>query len=246
MAPSGNKKLGKRDGAKSANDYRLDGILPEAMLNFLACLGWNDGTEQEIYSKEDLIQKFDLGRIQRAGARYDEQKLLWLNGQWIRKLFSEDAQALYERSKEFWPESAASYGDDYKFKIFSIIYDRLKTLGDLKTMTTYFFEDPTVDMDMITSNKALKKLSEHEVCDLLRKAVTKLQNVKNWTAEDLQTTLNELLAETEQKPMVLFGLIRLGISFAPFSPALHDTLAVLGKNTSLARLNAVVTAFGRD
>jgi glutamyl-tRNA synthetase len=216
------------------------------MLNFLACLGWNDGTEQEIYSKQDLIEKFDISRIQRAGARYDEQKLLWLNGQWIRKLFEEDARALYNRTKDFWPETAASFDDDYKFKIFSIIYDRLKTLGDLKTMTTYFFEDPKVDMDMITSNKALKKLSEHEICDILRKSVAKLSNIEDWTAENLQNALNELLAETEQKPMVLFGLIRLSISFAPFSPALHDTLSVLGKNTTLARLNAVVTAFARD
>ena len=246
LAPTGNKKLGKRDGAKSANDYRIDGILPEAMLNFLACLGWNDGTEQELYSKQDLIEKFKLDRIQRAGARYDEQKLFWLNGQWIRRLFKEDAHALYERSKDFWPESAKNYDDDYKFKIFSVIYDRLKTLGDLKTMTTYFFEDPKVDMDMITTNKALKKLSEHEICALLRESVAKLSAIDDWAADNLQQALNELLAESAQKPMVLFGLLRLSVSFAPFSPALHDTLAVLGKNTTLARLNAVVTAFARD
>ena len=246
LAPTGNKKLGKRDGAKSANDYRLDGILPEAMLNFLACLGWNDGTEQELYSKQDLIEKFKLERIQRAGARYDEQKLLWLNGQWIRRLFEEDAKALFERTQNFWPESAAKYDNDYKFKIFKIIYDRLKTLGDLKTMTNYFFEDPKVDMDMITTNKALKKLSEQEICDLLRKSIAKLSAVEDWTPEKLQQTLNELLKESAQKPMVLFGLIRLSVSFAPFSPALHDTLAVLGRNVTLARLNAVITAFARD
>ena len=216
------------------------------MLNFLACLGWNDGTEQELYSKQDLIEKFRLDRIQRAGARYDEQKLLWLNGQWIRRLFEEDTKALFERTADFWPASAANYDEDYRFKIFSIIYDRLKTLGDLKTMTTYFFEDPKVDMDMITTNKALKKLSEHEVCNLLRKTTTKLSDIKDWTANNLQNALNDLLAENSQKPMVLFGLIRLSVSFAPFSPALHDTLAVVGKNTSISRLNAVITAFARD
>ena len=113
-------------------------------------------------------------------------------------------------------------------------------------MTTYFFEDPKVDMDMITSNKALKKLSEHEVCDILRRSVAKLSGIEDWTAENLQKALNELLEETAQKPMTLFGLIRLSISFAPFSPALHDTLAVIGKNASLARINAVITAFARD
>lgn len=243
LAPSGNKKLGKRDGAKSAADYRKDGILPEAMLNFLACLGWNDGTEDEIYSKEDLIERFDVSRIQHAGARFDEQKLLWLNGQWIRRLFNEDAKALYTRTADFWPESAKNASDELKFRVFSIIYDRLKTLADLRTMTDYFFVSPTVDMDMITNNKALKKLSEHEIVALLRQSIEKLREVTEWTPENLQNALNELLAESEQKPATLFGLIRLSVSFAPFSPALHDTLSVIGREATLARLNAVITTF---
>lgn len=243
LAPSGNKKLGKRDGAKSAADYRKDGILPEAMLNFLACLGWNDGTEDEIYSKEDLIERFDVSRIQHAGARFDEQKLLWLNGQWIRRLFNEDAKALYARTTDFWPESAKNASDELKFRVFSIIYDRLKTLADLRTMTDYFFVSPTVDMGMITNNKALKKLSEHEIVALLRQSIEKLRKVTEWTPENLQNALNELLAESEQKPATLFGLIRLSVSFAPFSPALHDTLSVIGREATLARLNAVITTF---
>lgn len=243
LAPSGNKKLGKRDGAKSAADYRKDGILPEAMLNFLACLGWNDGTEDEIYSKEDLIECFDVSRIQHAGARFDEQKLLWLNGQWIRRLFNEDAKALYARTTDFWPESAKNASDELKFRVFSIIYDRLKTLADLRTMTDYFFVSPTVDMDMIINNKALKKLSEHEIVALLRQSIEKLRKVTEWTPENLQNVLNELLAESEQKPATLFGLIRLSVSFAPFSPALHDTLSVIGREATLARLNAVITTF---
>ncbi len=85
MAPAGNKKLGKRDGAKSVTEYKEQGILPEAMLNFLASLGWNDGTDQEIYAKQELIEKFSLEKVQRSGARFDEKKLLWLNGQWIRR-----------------------------------------------------------------------------------------------------------------------------------------------------------------
>ena len=246
LAPAGNKKLGKRDGAKSAVDYRADGILPEAMLNFLACLGWNDGTEDEIYSKQDLIEKFSLDRIQRAGARYDEQKLIWLNGQWIRRLFTEDPKALFARTKDFWPEIAAKVSEEEKYKVFCIIYDRLKTLSDLRTMTTYFFEDPNVDMDMLTTNKALKKLSEQELCDILKLAADELAKLNEWSAEMLQNKLNELLEKSEQKPAVFFGLVRLSVSFAPFSPALHDTLSVLGREKTLARLHAVITAFGRD
>lgn len=243
LAPTGNKKLGKRDGAKSVTEYRDDGVLAEAMLNYLACLGWNDGTEQEIYTKDDLIKKFSLDRIQNSGARYDETKLLWLNGQWIRKIFTDDgAMALYQRTQGFWPEVADSYQDDYKIKVLSIIYDRLKTLSDLRTMTGYFFADPEINLDLITSNKFLKKLSESEIEQLLKTVIAKLTNLEIWDADSLQTALNELLAETNKKPAELFSLIRIAISFAPFSPALNLTMEVLGKETTLARLNAVARA----
>ena len=113
-------------------------------------------------------------------------------------------------------------------------------------MTTYFFEDPSIDMDMLTSNKALKKLSEKELCDILKLAAEGLAELNEWSAEMLQNKLNELLEKSGQKPAVFFGLVRLSVSFAPFSPALHDTLSVLGREKTLARLHAVITAFGRD
>ena len=244
LAPSGNKKLGKRDGAKSVTEYREDGVLAEAMLNYLACLGWNDGTEQEIYTKEELIEKFSIDRIQNSGARYDETKLLWMNGQWIRKIFDEQGvEVLYARTQEFWPDSAKSHSDEYKQKVLSIIYDRLKTLSDLHEMTEYFFEEPRIDMDMLLNNKFLKKLSSAELKELLKESVSKLSGVKEWNADNLQEALNHLLSSTSKKPAELFSLIRLALSFAPFSPALNLTLETLGKDISLARLNKVVEAF---
>lgn len=243
LAPTGNKKLGKRDGAKSVTEYRDDGVLAEAMLNYLACLGWNDGTEQEIYTKDELIEKFSLERIQNSGARYDETKLLWMNGQWIRKIFTEQgARALYDRTVNFWPEAAAAYPEDYRVKVLSIIYDRLKTLSDLRTMTTYFFTDPEIDVEMLTGNKFLKKLAESEIEDLLKKSIAKLSAVEDWNAEKLQEALNELLTETGRKPAELFSLIRIAVSFAAFSPALNLTLEVLGRERALARLNATARA----
>lgn len=246
LAPTGNKKLGKRDGAKSVTEYRADGILPEAMLNYLANLGWNDGTEQEIYSKSELIEKFSVDRIQTSGARYDETKLLWMNGQWIRKIADEQGiDALYSYTTDFWPDSAAAYDDNYKKRVLGIIYDRLKSLSDLRDMTDYFFTDPTIDLEMITGNKFLKKLSEEELSDLLQLSARKLDQTP-WDAESLQATLNDLLAETSKKPAELFSLIRLALSYAAFSPALNLTLEVLGKNTSLARLQRTVTALEND
>ena len=243
LAPTGNKKLGKRDGAKSATEYKNDGILPEAMLNYLACLGWNDGTEQEIYSKDELIKKFAISRIQNSGARYDEVKLLWMNGQWIRKIHDEQGiDALYTRTAGFWPNEADNYSDDYKKKVLDIIYDRLKTLSDLKTMTNYFFADPQIDLTILTNNKFLKNYAEAELEGLLKTTIQKLTTVSNWQADDLQNTLNELLTETAKKPAELFSLIRLSLSFAPFSPALNLTMAVLGRDLTLARLNKVASS----
>ena len=243
LRSDGRKKLGKRDGAKSVTEYRDDGILPEAMMNYLACLGWNDGTEQEIYTKEELIKNFSLGRIQSSGARYDEVKLMWMNGQWIRRIFDEQgAEALYARTANFWPESAKTATDEYKLKVLSIIYDRLKTLSDLREMTGYFFEDPKIDLDMLISNKFLKKLSESELETLLKQSIARLTTIDDWNADDLQTALNDLLAETGKKPAELFSLIRLALSFAPFSPALNLTMEVLGRDVTLSRLNAVARA----
>lgn len=243
LAPQGNKKLGKRDGAKSVTEYRDDGILPEAMLNYLACLGWNDGTEQEIYTKAELIEAFSLERIQTSGARYDEIKLLWVNGQWIRRLFEEEgAKQFYLRTRGFWPESAASHSEEYQLRVLSIIFDRLKTLSDLRSMTGYFFEDPAIDLEMIVKNKFLKKLSESELESLLKQAIAKLTALEQWDADFLQVALNELLVETKRKPAELFSLIRLAISFAPFSPALNLTMEVLGRDITLARLNATARA----
>ena len=273
LAPQGNKKLSKRDGAKSVVEYKDSGVLPEAMLNYLACLGWNDGTEQEIYSKSDLIKSFSIDRIQSSGARFDEVKLLWQNGQWIRKIFDEqgcdvlydytvsrDAAAIAANKTNptrdslinFWPESAMSYDENYRKKVLSIIYDRLKTLSDLRDFTTYFFEDPRVDLEYLQSNKFIKKLSETEQRDLLSTTIEKLQSLDNasdstaWTADNLQTAFNELLAATGKKPAELFSLIRIAISFAAFSPALHLTCEVLGRDRTLARLNATRSAIVND
>ena len=247
LAPQGNKKLGKRDGAKSVTEYRDDGVLPEAMLNYLACLGWNDGTEKEIYTKDELIKAFSTDRIQNSGARFDEVKIYWYNGQWIRKIADEQGmEALYPRTNGFWPEVAKNEPEDYKLRVLSIIYDRLKTLSDLKTMTDYFFVDPEVKPEMILGNKFLKKLSETELIELLTMTIERLNDVKDWSEDGLQNELNDLLAKSGKKPAEYFSLIRLAVSFAPFSPALHQTLSVLGSEKVLARLNATRTALSNN
>jgi len=236
MAIDGQKKLGKRDGAKDILQYKREGFLPEAMMNFLATLGWNDGTEQEIFSKSELISKFSLDRVQKSPAKFDEKRLLWLNGQWMRKLTLDD---LYARSAGFWPESAKQASDDTKKQVLALIQDRLKTLADISLLTSYFFDEPTPNWEMVKSNKQLGELSQDEIISLLKSAQTAL-SASNYDAESLQTTLNSLLESTGQKPGILFSLIRLAVSWAPFSPALNETLSNLGHDKVTARLQSTI------
>ncbi|MFZ2275787.1 MAG: glutamate--tRNA ligase [Candidatus Nanogingivalis sp.] len=233
LAPAGNKKLGKRDGAKSVSEYRDEGILPEAMLNFLAQLGWNDGTADEIFSLEDLVEKFSLDRVQKSGARFDEQRLLWLNGQWIRRISQED---LFERVRDFWGENAKKSTEEYRREVLSLVFDRLKTLRDLPLASEYFFAEQKADSTMISANKQLKKLEKSEISKILNASIAKFESLENWTDEGIQEALNELLAETGQKPGILFQIIRICLTWAPFSPALNQTLRAIGSEESLKRL----------
>ncbi len=233
MAIDGKKKLGKRDGAQDILEYGAEGYLPEAMMNFLATLGWNDGTEQEIFTSDELIEKFSLARVQKSPARFDEQRLLWLNGQHIRTL---SLDTLYERVATFWPEAAANTSEGHKKQVLALVQDRLKTLADLPVLTRYFFEEPLPNWHMVAENKQLKKLSNDEIRSLLSAALEAFSNTE-FTAAAIQDTLNQLLETTGQKPGILFSLIRLAVSWAPFSPALNDTLAALGRETTLRRLD---------
>jgi len=239
MAIDGKKKLGKRDGAKDILDYGKEGYLPEAMMNFLATLGWNDGTEQEIYTEAELIAAFSLDRVQKSPARFDEQRLLWLNGQHIRALSLEDLAA---RVVDFWPASAEEASDADKLKVLALVQDRLKTLIDLPILTSYFFQEPAIDRSLITDNKQLSKLSGEEVNALLSAARESFAAIDeaDFTTENIQDALNALLETTGQKPGILFSLIRIVESWAPFSPALNEMLATLGKETVLRRIDVAL------
>ncbi len=265
MAIDGKKKLSKRDGAKDILDYAREGYLPEAMINFLATLGWNDGTEQEVFSVQELTEKFSLERVQKSSSRFDEQRLAWLNGQWIRKTsldelyartlsqplpeeetkgeaqaHSAEAVSLEGRVDEtamgFWPNEAEEASEEYKKKVLALVQDRLKTLSDLPQATRYFFAEPERDESLIENNKQLKKLSPERRQELVKLAERALEK-SEFTPGSIQETLNKLLETTGEKPAVLFSLIRVYTTWAPFSPQLNETLALLGRDKVLKRLN---------
>ena len=239
MAIDGKKKLSKRDGAKDILDYRNEGYLPEALINFLATLGWNDGTEQEIFSTDELIEKFSLDRVQKSPARFDEQRLVWLNGQWIRRL---NVDELYTRAAPFWGKAGANADEAYQRTVLGLVGDRLKTLAELPLLSEYFFTEPTPDWDMVDTNKQLGKLERTEQIALLKQAREAFENLEKaeFSVESLTDTLNALLETTAQKPAVLFSLVRYALTWAPFSPGLAETMTVLGRDTTLRRLQAAL------
>lgn len=232
----GNKKLSKRDGAKDILNYIRDGYLPESLRSFIATLGWNDGTEQEAFTTEELIQKFSLNRVGKSGAHFDQRRLNWVNGHFIRAMKPE---SLYQKVSNFWPEESKTFDDLYKKQVLGLVQERLKYFAELPDLTRFFFTDLPVSPELIATHKQLKKLSKDDLKSLLQAALYELEK-SDFTLEDLTNRLNALLTITHTKPAVLFSLVRIAVTQAPASPGLADTLHVLGKEKSLLRINAQI------
>jgi glutamyl-tRNA synthetase len=238
LGPDGKKKLSKRDGAKDVLDYIRDGYLPDALVNFITSLGWNDGSEQEIFSRQELIEKFSLDRVQRSGAHFDERRLLWMNGSYIRAMPLDN---LYAAVSSYWPASAESFTVTYKRQVLALVQERLKYFAELPELSRFFFEDLPLDSSLITEHKQLKKIEQGNLRDLLVQANSALQ-ASDFSSTDLTDRLNQLLETTSQKPAVLFSLIRIATTQAAASPGLADTMQVLGKERSLQRLQQQLLA----
>jgi len=256
----GNKKLGKRDGAKDVLDYIKDGYLPEALLSFIATLGWNDGTEQEIFTIDELIKKFSLERVGKSGAHFDEKRLNWVNGHFIRQMSIDNLynytchpelvsgsnqntkllqQVQDDTDNGFWPEAAVDADESYKKQVLALVQERLKNLAELPELTEFFFNEPKPNLALITENKQLKKIEKNHLVDLLKISLNKLEGI-DFFPDMIQETLNKLLEETSEKPAVLFSIIRIATTWAPFSPQLNETLAVLGKEVTLKRIQGAI------
>ena len=244
LGPDGNKKLSKRDGAKDVLDYLREGYLPEAMVSFIATLGWNDGTEQEIFTRDELIKKFSLARVQHSGAKFDEKRLIWVNGHFIRELPLDE---LYERSQSYWEDSGSSAPADYKKQVLGLVQERLKYLAELPQLSQFFFEEPS-DEDIKAlfeqpEDKQLKKISRDDISNLLTASIKSLES-SDFSLPDLENRLNSLLAELNTKPGILFAVIRIGVTGSKASPQLFGTLNVLGKQKSLDRLSRTLGLLG--
>lgn len=220
-------KLSKRHGARSALEYRDAGYLPEAVLNFLATLGFNDGTTQEIYTRTELIKAFSLDRIHSSPAVFDAERLDWMNGLYIRRLSLDE---LMERAERFWSPATHTVTHIYMKEVLGLVQERLKFLAELPELTEFFFTDPKPDPALL-----IKQLDAKTAHDLLQKT-HKLLEKSDFSHDDLEQRLRDLVGKEGLKAGQLFGLIRVAITGKTAAPGLFDTLHTLGKEQSLRRL----------
>ncbi len=233
LGKDGNKKLSKRDGAKDVLAYRDDGFLPGALNNFLASLGWNDGTEQEVFTIDELISKFSLDRVQKSGARFDTDRLVWISGHHIRNL---SVDKLYDLIDDhFWPNGAQDHDEGYKKQVLGAVQERLKMFSELPELSNYFFETPQLTDDALTNVVATPRAHE-----LLSATLVSLQG-SDYSVDDLNTRLHELLEDQNSKPGELFKLLRVALTAATFSPPIGDTMHVLGRERVTQRIERALS-----
>ncbi len=221
------KKLSKRHGAASVQELRDAGYLPEAVRNYLALLGWGAaGSEESFYSTEDLVAQFALERVSRSPAVFDEQKLRWMNGRYLRELTPEDLQGRLETLT----------GRELRADVVAIAQEKISTLTEFWPLAAFFFDGPVDDA------AAREKWSDPAA---LRAARDEIAVVEPFTIEALEPALRDAADRAGLKAKNLFQPIRVAISGTTISPGLFESVAVLGREETLRRLDAALSASGR-
>ena len=222
--------VSKRHGATSVTEYREDGYLPEAFFNFLALLGWNPGTDQEIFSKEELVEQFSLERVQKAGAIFDAVKLDWMNGEYIRKKSPRD---LLKLAASYLGDISKNTSPDFIEKVISLEQPRLKKLSELRENTEYFFKEPIFEKVLL----GWKKMDDSAIHTSLVDAQTILASLTedDFTKEHLESTLLAEAKKYKDRGELLWPL-RVALSGKKSSPSPFEIASVLGKEKTLSRI----------
>ncbi len=241
-------KMSKRKSQTAIADYRAQGFVPEAMVNFLALLGWSTGTEEEILTLDDLAGRFDLDHVQKGGAVFDRERLEWLNGQWVRRL---DPDELIARLEPFLEQDARAGRIDRLpapeelRPLVPIIQERLPTLGAIGDLVGFLWlDDVTVDAAMLVP----KRWDRQTTLTALRAARDAIASVGEVTfeADELEPPLRALAEANGWKAGDLFMAIRVGVTGRTATPPLFDSLVALGRERVLARLDAAITTLERS
>jgi glutamyl-tRNA synthetase len=237
LGPDG-KKLGKRHGATSVDEFRRQGYLPEALLNFLALLGWapGEGDEQEIFSRDELIARFDINRINLSPAVFSYDKLDWMNGSYIRLMSSEE---LLQRLIPFWAD-AGLISTPVSVEMLPtlrllvpLVQERLKTLRDVVELTDFVLQEiaaPPIEALIPKAMTAQQSLAAIQATQRL------LSGLVQFTAEAMEPSMRALATELGLKAGQLFGIVRNAVTGKQVSPPLFGSLQAVGRERTLKRL----------
>ncbi len=222
-------------------DYKAAGYLPEALVNYLALLGWSPGDDREIMTQDELIAAFSLDRVIKSDAKWSTEKLDWMNGQYI---MAADVESLLKRLREYLnttdvPAKAAT--DDQLAALLPLYRERMRTLADFGEKTRFFFiADEAIEFDP----KAVKKvINKDGTLDRLREIVAKIEQIEEWTAETIDRMIHDLSTATDVGMGKYAQPIRVAVTGTMGSPVIGETLEVLGKETTLARIRRTLDVF---
>ena len=247
LKPVGNGKLSKRDGDKLgfpvfplewkseegiSSGYKENGFFPEAVINFLALLGWNDGTDQELFSLSELVEKFDLNRVHKAGAKFDPDKNKWFNHQYLQKQSDDDL------AKSFAPivyEKGIAVDYTSLVKIVSLIKERANFVSEFWEMSNFFFEAPTS-----YDEKAAKNWNA-DTPRLMQELISVIENISDFTSANIETVVKDWMTQNEIGIGKVMQPFRLSLVGALKGPHLFDIVELIGKEETIKRLeNAIV------
>lgn len=229
------KPLSKRSGDISVRAYREQGFLPEAMLNYLALLGWSLDDRTNIFSIEEAITAFELGRVSKNPAAFDVAKLEWVNGHYIRsKTVADVAEALVPYCVAEGLPADTEGGRAILARVAPLLTERMKRLTEAPPMIRFLFETPAPDEKAV---KALEGQSEY-----LEAVASALEGIGEWTTAEIEAALRALAEQRELKPKKAFQPIRAAVMGTLISPPLFESLEILGRDETITRVRASASA----
>ena len=226
-------RLSKRHGATSVTEYRDKGYLPHALVNFLALLGWSPGNDQEIISIQEMIEKFTLKRVNKTSAQFNNTKLDWMNGQYIKNT---PIEHLTTEVKVFFEKAGidlTKISAEWLSNLVTLYHERFKTFQDLLNQTTFFFTD-TIEYDQASVDKFLKK---EGICELLKEVHSAISLIDNFDKKHLEDSLRALTTRVGVGFSKLAQPMRVAITGKSVSAGIFETMELLGKERTLNSLD---------
>ena len=226
---SDKKRLSKRHGAPGVQKFKDDGYLPESLLNYLALLGWNPGTEEEIFSLQQLIENFDLKKVQKKGAVWDEKKLHWLSGQHV---MNTPTDALLESIRTIDTDWGKGSEISFLISVIEMLKVRSKSLHEFFQQSDYFFNDPA----SFNAEELKKGWKDKTVNQTIEKLLNKMAAISNWREGDLEREIKAFSKDHELGLGKIIMPIRLAVCGTLNGPSIFEILELLGRDTSLRRI----------